>query len=1171
MRGRLVAVETFMRKILIGLAILVIGLFAVVLIVPALIPASVYKEKITIQIGTTLGREVQIDGDVKLSVFPTLQAKAGKVKITNAEGFTAENFATMESLQARIRLLPLFKKQVEITSFTLVDPVIAFEKKKDGRINWAFGAQAASTTPPKPAAGPFKRDGRFSDLSVSLGVFTLKNGHITYKDAANGQAYDVENVNVRLAMPGLDKPLSAKGDLVINGQALDVDMRLDTPQSFLSGQSAPVMFNLKSALGDIFAKGQFTPSEAISFDLDLEAKIPSTQALDKFLNLKNPYNALTENAALKGKIIYDGQTLEGRNANITLQSKILNTRYKGDFMVGAQNTANGRLEVRIDELPALQSTLKMNLPQLAAFQTAELQANLKTDGHTTTAEGLKLVMKGETLTASYDGQARYNGQVTLDGDFLADGSSLGGLLKDMGLQNLKAANLLGDLHVLGHIKGPQDRLTISGMNFKSSGPQLSLGYQGDIGLGSDINLEGRFEAMTGSVPTLLQAAELDAQQIPTVKMANILGRLEVSGQITGRPDAATITELKLNTEGDILTASYTGAMDMGQTPKLNGNFTISAPSLQVLAEKAGLALPLKQALGALKASGRVQGPPNALHFEDIKAALSDGLVNLDFAGEATTGKAMHYEGDVKLGITSLRKLAALNGNKLPPDTPRGVVFGPLDISGHAKGTAQNAHFTDAKLKLDDLAASGSLSANLTGKPVLTGNLEMTGLDLRPYQAASYANRPKGLAPWSETELKLDFLNTFDGDFTLNTPNIKTLSVEMGPAIIRSTLKNGVLETKIPDFSLYGGKGLLDFIVDVRHKTPKIALDFTLQKVDAKGFLGAAANMTRLTGNTGAKMSLRGQGHTQADIMRSLSGQGDFEISEGLIKGIDINTFVKNLNQIENILQNHALPPGLGGNYQTPFDKLAGLFTVENGIARIGNFTLDAKTVLAEGSGALDIGNQKIDFSLRPYMKNGKGLAGYGIPLRFRGGFGQISASLDTDMMKKIIAARAKAKLQDKLKDTIGGALGGQSGATGGSSGGSNRPGSILGDILGIPSSTQNTGSDTPGHTTKKAKENAANTAKNTTAKNTAPKNTTPKDTAKASDQKQADERQNPQQNDSPKPADEGKRPDVEKTVGGLLGDVLKKKLHNDKNPATESGADPKAEKTNQKPTNPDTP
>ncbi len=935
-----------MRKLFIGLGILLGLLVAALFVLPGLVPASVYKDKITEQVSNTLGREVTIAGEVKLSILPTIMAKAGAVTIANEDGFGDQAFATMDSLQARVKFWPLFRKQVEITEFKLVNPVISLEKTKGGRVNWNFGEQAE---PAKSTPTGFARDGRYNDLQIALGIFSLENGKINYRDAASGTEYDLRAVNMKLAMPGLDRPVMARGDLLVNDMPVDMEFSLDTPKTFLNGKAAPLTFKLKSGLGNMTAKGAFTPSNLITFDVDIDAGIPSTSRLDIFFQLDNPYGALTETASLKGNLVFDGQNMTGKDTRISLKSDIISTKFSGDFTAGTLASASGDLNIEIADLSGLQTELGMAIPQLAAFETVDLTTSLSADGKVTTAKNLAINIKGDNIDANYTGTAVFDNALRLSGRFAANSPSIPALLPQLGMGNMQGAQVLGDLALSAQINGVVNALEFENLDFK--------------------------------------------------------------------------------TKGEYLTASYVGKLETGQTMQLNGMFEISAPSVKSLVQTGGFALPYGDALAKLKASGTIDGSLDALNITGLKAALTDGLVNLDLDGDISTGKTGGYAGLVNLDITSVRQLAELTGAKLPPDTETGNVFGPLSISGQAVASTSQLNFTTAKLKFDALQASGNFHANLAGKPKLTGVLEMPGLDIRPYQAAIYANRPKGIQPWSEAPLNLAFLNLFDADITLTTPNIVTTAMEMGQSTIKTSIKNGRLKTSIPNVSLYGGTGKLDMELDAANTVPQVALDFTVNNVDGQGLLGAMAGFTKLTGNTGTTMRIKGAGNSQAEIMRSLRGNGNFELAKGVISGVDLEQFVSNLNSLNTLLQTRNLPAGIGPSYSTPFNKLAGLFSIENGVVTVGDFTLKANTVIAEGAGTLDIGRQKIDFSLRPRMQDDKGqpkkgLAGFGIPIKLSGGFGGVRAGLDTELVGKIMAARAQAELQNRITDQMGGELGG---------------------------------------------------------------------------------------------------------------------------------------------------
>lgn len=887
-----------MRKIFIGFIILAILLLGTAFILTSLIPASAYKNKIEQQASATLGRDVKIKGDVKLSIFPSLRANAQTVSIANAPGFSDRPFASMDSLQANIKLLPLLKKQVEITKFTLINPKISLEKTKNGTVNWAFGDQ---DTPAKPELGKaFARDGRYTDLQISLGTFTLKNGKIDYVDATLGKTSSLNSVNLTMTMPGIDKPLTAKGDLVFNDTPITIDTHLETPKAFLNGQSAPFFINLKSDLISLTADGKFTPSNAITFDIAFEADIPSVSKLDTMLGIENPYDTLTESAKLNGKLSFDGNILTGTDTDISLHSDIMSTSFSGDFTTNTQPTASGDLAMGIKDLQALQQVLGMDIPQIRGLNTLDLTMKLTSDGAATTGNDIKMDVNGKSLNAQYTGNATFNAGLSFDGRLQASSPSVTSLFADLGL-----------------------------------------------------------------------FTDLDMKAVP---MAKALGKFNISSDVTG--------------------------------------------------------------------------PVDALKLQNIDLALTEGLLNVTFSGSASTGETLRYDGHLNTDIPSLRQLAALGGTELPASTSQGEIYGPFSLSGQASGTTRQINFTDAELKLDHIVGTGKFSTDLRGaKPLLGGELDLQGLDLRPYMAAQ---NPTGeVQPWSEEPLNLAALNMFDANFILNTPNILVGRITLGQSQIKTSVKNGVLTTNIPNVSLYSGRGNLDMTLDATKNVPQIALDFTLNDMDGKGFLGAAAGFTKLTGNTGTSMSFRGAGRSQAEMMRSLNGSGNFELAEGVLSGVDIAQFVGGL---ETALQQGALPQGIGSKYTTPFNRLAGLFSVKNGVVSVGNFGLSSGTIRADGKGSLDLGQQMIDFSLRPRLKEGSGLASFGIPIRLQGSFGNVSAGLDTNLLTQIISARAKSQLQNEISKKVGGDVG-----------------ALLGNLLGSGTSSQDP-EKTPKDGEKKQKE-----------------------------------------------------------------------------------------------------
>jgi len=267
------------------------------------------------------------------------------------------------------------------------------------------------------------------------------------------------------------------------------------------------------------------------------------------------------------------------------------------------------------------------------------------------------------------------------------------------------------------------------------------------------------------------------------------------------------------------------------------------------------------------------------------------------------------------------------------------------------------------------------------------------------------------------------LNAVDGDFDMTTPTIDTGRMSLGQSDIKAKLRSGVLSADLPNMALYGGSGRMAAQVNAAGTTPSVSLDMGLNNLGAQGFLGAVAGFTNATGSTATSLKITGQGRTQAQIMKSLSGQGDFKMLDGKISGVDLEALMSGLDQA---FASKSLPGGIGASEITAFKDIIGLFEIENGVASINKFSLKGLGVLAEGGGAIDIGAQKIDFSLRPRLtgKSASDIAAFGIPIRVQGGFGDVSIGLDSDLVAKIAAERARVKAGALIEKEVGGALGG---------------------------------------------------------------------------------------------------------------------------------------------------
>lgn len=950
-----------MRKLIIFIVIIVGLLVAGLAIIPSLVPSSVYKEKIQTQLTKELGRNVIIDGDVKLAVFPTIRAKTDRVTIKNPDGFKSENFAAMDGLDAKVKLLPLFSKRVEISSFNLRKPVINLEKNSQGHANWALETQNKDVIPVKEDKGSFKRDGRYADLDPAVGLFSLEDGAITYYDATTKTSYNVREANLRFSLPSLAKPIAITGDLILNNEPVKVDLSLDTPRAFLDGKEAPITIDFSTEFATLKAKGEFTASQDIAFNLNLDGEVMDIAALSSYLPTDQPIAALAKTASLKGAFSYDGKTLSGSDADIEAEGDLIDLAYKGGFKLSEKPVLDGSVNVNAKNIVKLADILKIEIKGVELARTATLSATLSAEGSGFSASNITANIKGDGLDAAFTGSGAY---------------------------------------------------------------------------GDTLSANGNFTATAASAPALVRTLELDIPQVGAIQNIDIKGKVDYNGKTT------RLLELVADTTGGAIEGRYRGNVTSGDTVGFDGTFETQITSLSEFAKAAGTDIPYSNAIESVSASGKLNGSGKNVTVTDLDAQLQDGQLNGRFQGMATTAEGFNVEGLLNADIPSIRTLAATAGANLPQSTSAGTIYEAFSVSGKVKGNPVNISFSNAGVALDHLKGTGNFSVNMKGpKPFVSGILDMEGLDLRPYMSSYAAQNPTGeIQPWSDQPLNLSMLKAVDGDLKFKTPSMTTDRMKMGAANLDVKLRNGVMNASVPKLNMYGGLGKVTASLDVTGQEPAIALDLNMRDLNSNTFLAAVAGFTNATGEGGTGLSIRGSGSSQAAIMKSLNGQGDFKLLNGQISGVDLEQLLTGLDQA---IATRALPSGVGSNYITKFNDIIGLFKVENGVVKVDNFSLNSLGVAAQGAGQIDLGGQSVDFSLRPRLtgKTAGDLSSFGIPIRVKGGFGDASIGLDTQLLTDIAAAKAKSRLQKELTDQVGGPVG-----------------NILGGILGgnNPSSSPQT-------------------------------------------------------------------------------------------------------------------
>src|SRR5262245_39622833 len=220
-----------------GIAIgVVVLLFAVAAVgVSVLFDPNDYKADITAAVQNATGRQLTLDGDLELAVFPTIRIAVGAASISNAPGFGDEPMARIGGASLSLRLLPLLSKRVEISEARLEGLTLNLARDRAGRNNWQdlAGSSAPAADAPAPSS-----DGGGAALDLGVGAIEIADANIVWNDASTGSRWELTDFGLRAEDfgPGRRFPLSMDFSLAGADVAVKVASEMQATLAIATGE-----------------------------------------------------------------------------------------------------------------------------------------------------------------------------------------------------------------------------------------------------------------------------------------------------------------------------------------------------------------------------------------------------------------------------------------------------------------------------------------------------------------------------------------------------------------------------------------------------------------------------------------------------------------------------------------------------------------------------------------------------------------------------------------------------------------------------------------------------------------------------------------------------------------------------------------------------------------------
>ncbi|MCK5424161.1 MAG: AsmA family protein [Emcibacter sp.] len=389
-----------MKKLGLGLGILIVVVIGAILIVPSFLNWNEYKVEIEETASEYTGRTVVIKGDISMSLLPMTALSVKDVSVTNLDGGRAEYMLSLKSLDVKVSfpsvISLLFGGKVKVEKFILVDPVVALEVLPDGRVNWDLGGDASEGSE------------QASSADISLDKFQIVNGQVSFEDMASQQMELLRKINANVKVKSINGPIDVTGSAKYKG--LDAELSFSLGK-IRPGKKVPVNITMSmldgqvkvGVLGGVILSGK---DSSFSGKLDMKANDGGDMfnIIDRIKGLKPPSDIrIGQNFSFDTAVVVAADNIAVKDLNIRM----------------GQSRGQGAIDVSLGEKINIQANLSINKldmnPLLVAFADQQNQTSPETVKQAD-VDGEQVVVSDllKRLAGSLDlrlGALKYNGKI----------------------------------------------------------------------------------------------------------------------------------------------------------------------------------------------------------------------------------------------------------------------------------------------------------------------------------------------------------------------------------------------------------------------------------------------------------------------------------------------------------------------------------------------------------------------------------------------------------------------------------------------------------------------------------------------------------------------------------------------------------------------------------------
>lgn len=299
------------------------GIIAILLLAAAIISATFnpndYKPLIIKLVKEKKERTLNIEGDIKLAFWPKIGANLGKVSIS--EHKSDKEFASVQSAQVALALLPLLKKELVVDTIYIDGANANIIKYQDGTTNFDDLLS--------------KDEEESQEIKFDVDGIKVTNSAITYTDEGTQAKYALSKFNLNSGHIALAQPIDLETDFTIVTNQPEIAATAELKGTFLAD---PETKHFSANDLDAVIKGDLIGGKNVNITIsgDIDAKPETHEFLVNNLKLatSGQFSGATLTVDLKApKLVAQKDQVTSQNVTVSLSQEKAGDTLKANLVL----------------------------------------------------------------------------------------------------------------------------------------------------------------------------------------------------------------------------------------------------------------------------------------------------------------------------------------------------------------------------------------------------------------------------------------------------------------------------------------------------------------------------------------------------------------------------------------------------------------------------------------------------------------------------------------------------------------------------------------------------------------------------------------------------------------------------------------------------------------------